>query len=464
MTTAQAQYSGPPLWNAPAETLSGPELEALQLEKLKSLLVRVYENSPYYREAFDAAGVNPYEFASLKEYERYPVFTKYDERASQARSLAEDGHPLGKHITCDIRKVNRMSASSGTTGTPSFQGHTRSDRRIQAENMARLMKRIGIEPGDRALYAGVMSMWVAGIPTIDCMMEYGLNVIPIGALVGSIKVAEMALLTNPRVITGTPSFLRHMLKKAAEAGLNLTTCGIEKVLVYGEPGGSQPAIIAELSNGFGGAEVYDLMGGTGCLNPIFTSCEAHDGFHFFSPDYAYIEVRDPETGKFIPIADGADGELIYTGLDRECGPLVRFSDGDRVQITTKPCSCGRPGWRMRIMGRVDDMLLLKGVNVFPSAVQDVALQFKPQLTGNIRILKYSESPVIEPPMKIWVECAGNPSQDEMDALAQKLSSEIQRRLRFNSVITPFAEGQMEMEHGATGKAKLIKKMFGEDTK
>lgn len=458
-------YAGPPLWNEEAETLGGAELEALQVAKLKKLLVRVFENSPYYREAFEASGVDPHTFSSLEDFQRYPLFTKQIERENQARSMAEDGHPLGRHITCDIRMVNRISASSGTTGVPSFQGHTANDRRLQAENYARMFKRMGVEPGDRAMFAGVMSMWVAGVPTVDAMLDYGLGVIPVGALVGSLKVAELAQLTRPRLIIGTPSFMRHVLKKAREEpGLDMAAAGIEKVLVYGEPGGSQPAVIDELSRGFGGAEIYDLMGGTGCLNPIFASCEAHDGMHFIAPDHAYVEMREPETGLFRPIEDGAVGELIYTGFDRECGPLIRFCDGDLVRINTKPCSCGRPGWRMSMIGRVDDMLLLKGVNVFPTAVQDLALRLKPRLTGNIRILKFAEGPVVEPPLQLWAECAGQPTAAEKEALAAELQGEIQRRLRFKADITLHDEGAMEMEYGSTGKAKLVKKMYQADSK
>ncbi|MCB1464082.1 MAG: hypothetical protein KDJ90_17075 [Nitratireductor sp.] len=449
-----------PLWNELGESLEGKELEELQLAKLKSLLVRVYEKSPYYRDKFDKAGVNPHNFTSLEQYLDYPFFTKNEERESQARSLEEDGHPLGKHITCDISAVNRMSASSGTTGVPSFQGHTANDRKIHNENYARMFARLGLKPGDRGLFAGVISMWVAGLPTLDGMLSYGINTIPLGALVGSLKVAEMARLTRPRLIIGTPSFLRHVLRKArAETDIDLTSVGIEKILVYGEPGGSLPEVISELSKGFGGAQVYDLMGGTGCMNPIFISCEAEDGLHFIAPDHAYIEMRDPATGKMIPIEDGAEGEFVYTGFDRECSPLVRFCDGDLMHVKTAPCSCGRPGWRIKVVGRVDDMMLVKGVNVYPTAIQTCVLKHKPKLTGNIRILKYSDGPVVEPPLELWAECAGKPSKTEQDEIKARLESEIKRVLRFSANVTLFAEDEMEMEYGATNKAKLIKKMY-----
>ncbi len=448
------------LWNEEAECLSGDALDALHLAKLKKMLVRVNEMSPHYREKFERAGVNPYEFSSFEHYRRYPTFDKYEERESQARSKAELGHPLGRHITCDIGDVNRMSASSGTSGTPSFQGHTKNDRRIQNENFARMFKRIGVEPGDRVLFAGVMSMWVAGLPSVDGLLDYGANVIPVGALVGSMKVAEMAALTRPQVVMSTPSFLRHMVKSARqEETFDLADIGVEKLIVYGEPGGSVPEIIDELSQGYGGAAVYDAMGGTSCMNPIFVSCEAHDGMHFIAPDHAYVEIRDLQSGEYLPIEGELEGEAIYTGLDRECGPLIRFCDGDKVRITTDACSCGRPGWRMKVIGRTDDMLLVKGVNVFPSAIQDIAVHQQNALTGNIRILKFAESPTIEPPLQLWAECVGAPSDADKATIKAKFEEEIQRALRFKVEATLFSEGKMEMEFGATNKAKTFKKMY-----
>jgi phenylacetate-CoA ligase len=448
------------LWNEAAETLEGEELEQLQLQKLKKLLIYVYENSSHYKEKFDAAGVNPYEFTSLEQYKDYPTFDKYEERASQQRSQEELGHPYGMHLCCDIKDINRTSASSGTTGTPSFQGATRNDRKIMSENNARALHRMGISPDDSVMYAGVMSMWVAGIPAIDSLLDYGVNVIPIGALVGSVKVIEMASLTHPKAIMCTPSFARHMIKTAkTRTDIDLTQVGIEKVLVYGEPGGSVPEIVEEISTGFGGATIYDLMGGTSCLNPIFVSCEEGSGLHFIAPDHAYIEVRDLDSGEIVPIEDGVEGELIYTGMDRECGPLIRFRDGDKMKITTKPCACGQPGWRVQVLGRADDMLLVKGVNVFPTAIQDMVLKFQGELTGNMRILKFSESPVIEPPLQLKVEMCGNPDSEVAQDVAQRLQDEIQRVLRFKTEVTTFAEGDLVMEYGATGKVKLVEKAY-----
>lgn len=439
-----------------AMDLKNPALPALQLQKLKKQLIYCYNNSPYYKEKFATAGLNPHQFSILKDLEKYPTFDKYEERESQAQSLKELDHPLGMHLTCDIKSVNRISASSGTTGTPSFQGHTAFDRSIMFKNFARLAKITGLEKGDKVMMAGVMSMWVAGIPTIDCLTEYGANVIPIGGLVGAQKVIEMMTFTRPDVLVCTPSYARVIIKKAkSELNVDLTKIGIRAVSVYGEPGGSVPEIVKEISDGFGGAGVYDMGGGTGCLNPIFTSCEAHSGMHFIAPDHAYLELYDRSTKTVLPMVDGAEGELVYTALERECGPLIRFMDGDKVRINLKPCSCGLPGMRIAILGRVDDMLLIKGVNVFPSAIRDVILGFEGEATGNIRIVKHSDSPVIDPPLKIKVECVGNPSAIKKAALKERIEQKIQRQLRFKAELTMFSEGDLKIEYGATGKMKLI---------
>lgn len=441
--------------------ISSEAVREMQFELLRRQLLRVYEQSPYYREKFDRAGVDPYRFRSLEQYADYPLFDKYEERESQARSRAELGHPLGMHLTCDPRAVNRMSASSGTTGTPSFQGHTANDRAIMHRNFARMAELTGLKPGDRVMMAGVMSMWVAGIPTVDALQAYGANVIPIGGLVGSAKVVEMIELTRPEVIVCTPSFARRILHKArAEMNVDLSAMGVRNLSVYGEPGGSVPEIVRELSEGFGGAEIFDMAGGTGCLNPIFSQCREHDGMHFIAPDSAYIELYDRASGRVLPWEDGAEGEFVYTGLDRECGPLVRFMDGDKMRVKMQPCACGLPGMRFNILGRVDDMLLVKGVNVFPTAVRDLVMGFEGEVTGNVRIVKTDDSPVIEPPMVVKVECRGQPDESARESLKRHLEEAVQRRLRFRADIRLYPEGALVMEYGATGKVKLVEEPGG----
>ncbi|GIS91241.1 MAG: hypothetical protein CM1200mP20_12820 [Pseudomonadota bacterium] len=164
----------------PAERTDARDaLQAWQLEKLKAQLVRVYEQSPYYKAKFNKAGVDPHQFDSFEQYRDYPFFDKDEERVSQG-SPQTAGHPFGMHITCDPKAVNRVSSSSGTTGSPTYSGFTHRDRECTNDNQARSLVRLGIEPGDVVMHASVLSMGVAGIPAVDAMMAYGVCWFPWG--------------------------------------------------------------------------------------------------------------------------------------------------------------------------------------------------------------------------------------------------------------------------------------------
>ena len=444
------------LWNPTLERASRAQLIAMQEEKLRRLLQRVHAQSPYYREKFDRFGVDPAAFRNLDDYRTYPFFDKDEERTSQERSRNELGHPFGLHITCDPRQVNRVSSSSGTTGSPTFSGFTHADRQVMAENMARTMVRIGIEPGDVALHASVLSMWIAGLPILDALMSYGACVVPVGALSGVERVAQIARDVRPRLLLCTVSFAQHLIRTMMErTGIEPAGLGIEKVVVFGEPGGSIEEIWTAISHGFGGAEVYDLMGATGCHSPTGISCENHSGIHFFAEDSAIFEIVDPATLEPLSIEDGVEGEIVFTGLDRECGPLIRWRDKDIIQVRTEPCPCGRPGPRMLFKGRVDDMLLVRGVNVFPNAVRDVVNRASAATTGNIRIVKFSPAPVVEPPVPVKVEVHSRLTDTERSALKSDLEAAIHNYLRFRADVRLIEQGGFDVQTGATGKSRLV---------
>ena len=449
----------PRLWNPEKELMSRSETRALQLVKLKSLLNRVYEQSPYYRDKFDTAGVNPRNLKSLEHYQEYPFFDKDEERASQEASRETARHTFGLHITCNPRSVNRVSSSSGTTGSPTYSGFTLKDREITNDNQARALVRLGIEPGDVVMHASVLSMWIAGIPGVDSMMAYGVCLVPVGALSGVERVAQIARDTRPKSIKCTVSFAQYLAKHMQErTGIDPATLGLEKVVVFGEPGGSIPEIYEPLEKGFGGAMVHDIMGATGCHSPTGISCEEHNGIHFYAEDNAMFEICDPESLQSLPVEDGVEGEIVFTGLERECGPLIRWRDKDIIQVTTEPCRCGRPGPRMLFKGRVDDMLLVKGVNVFPNAVRDVINKTSDLTTGNIRIVKSGPGPVVPAPVLVKVEVkAGLPDQKKQ-ALAGDLDNAIHHQLRFRATFELIDEGEFELLKGATGKTRLVEQI------
>jgi phenylacetate-CoA ligase len=288
------------------------------------------------------------------------------------------------------------------------------------------------------------------------MLAYGACVVPVGALSGVERVAQIAKETRPRMIRTTVSFARHLAATMQDrAGIDPTSLGIEKVVVTGEPGGSIPEIFGEIEAGFGGATVYDNMGATGCHSPTGISCEAHAGIHFYAEDNAYFEIVDPDTLTPMPIENGVEGEIIFTGLERECGPLLRWRDKDIIKINTDPCECGRPGVRMTFKGRVDDMLLIKGVNVFPNAVRDVVNRHSSKTTGNIRMILQEPGPVAEPPIPILVEHVRNLSTAQLAELGNELENAIHHQLRFRAKIEFQSEDHFELKTGTTGKSKLV---------
>lgn len=432
------------LWNPGVEIMSREAMRELQLEKLKRHLVRIYEQSPYYKSKFDQAKVDPAKLRSLDDIRHFPFFDKEEERASQEESRRRFRHSLGMHVTCDPKKVIRISSTSGTTGSPTFTGYTQKDRESVNETGSRCLWRMGVRPGDVVMHAFVLSMWIAGTPVVDLLQNYGATVVPIGARSGLPRFAQIAQAVFPKMLVCTPSYAEYLIENLPEkAGIEAKDLGIEKLMVAGEPGGAIPQVRERIERGFGGATLYDTIGATGAVFLAACSSEYYEGMHFVAEDYCLVEVVDPKTLEPLPFEDGVEGEIIYTGLEKECAPLVRWRDKDIVQIFTKPAKSGLPGFRYIIKGRADDMLLVRGVNVYPHAIKDVIAGLAPRVTGRFKIVLDAPPPVAEPPLDLRVEVA--PGEDEA-ALARDLEDRIHELLRFRARVETVAAGTFEGTH------------------
>lgn len=448
------------LWNPVAQTMPAEELKALQVKRLGDQIRRVFEQSPYYRDKFSKAGVSPSTFKTLEDIRHFPFFDKDEERISQARSKEEAGHCLGMHITCDPKKVVMISSTSGTTGTPTFTGYTNADRNVVHETGARCLFAAGVRPGDVVLHGFVLSMWIAGAPVLDMLTNYGCTVVPIGALSGVERFAQVAREVGPDVLFCTPSYAEYLIKNLPiRAGIEANSLGISKIFVAGEPGGSIPEVRQRISEGFGGADIIDFIGSTGGAFFTSVSCEAQDGMHYNASDYCLFEIVDPKTLEPVPFEHGAVGEIVYTGLFKECAPLVRWRDKDMVEVRTTPCTCGRPGFRFKIRGRSDDMMLVRGVNVYPHAVKDVVMGLRPRVTGELRIVRFSASPVVEPPMILRVEHADGMSAEAIAETASEIQARINQLLRFRAEVEMVPPGAFGGTHH---KTNLFEKRYGED--
>jgi phenylacetate-CoA ligase len=295
-------------------------------------------------------------------------------------------------------------------------------------------------------------MFVGGLPLAQAIQHLGAKVLPIGAEGGTRRLLEFANLTRPTHMILTPSFAEYLAEKSPEIlGKKIKELGIRTLICGGEPGAGDPAVRARLEAGYG-AKIYDWMGGAYGFMSI--CCENYQGMHIVSQDYAYLELIDPETKQTLKMEDGAVGNIAYTSLDWEAGPILRYDMGDVTQVFTSPCGCGLAGVRLRILGRSDDMLIVKGINVYPAAVKNVISEFSPRTTGEMRIVLDQPGPKIPAPLYIKVE-HGKREQD-LSRLKSDIEGRIHDALRFKGEVMLVPEGSLER---TSTKAKLIEKQF-----
>jgi phenylacetate-CoA ligase len=241
----------------------------------------------------------------------------------------------------------------------------------------------------------------------------GLCHVPVGT--GSTERLLQAIeQLRPEAVVLTPSYAAHLVEAAAERGLELRGSSIDRVLVAGEPGGGEPAFRALLEEGWG-ARVTEAMGIGDIGVSLWGECEEQDGMHFGARGFVHAELIDPESGAALQLADGASGELVLTHLRHRAAPLLRFRTRDYVEVRMSPCACGRTGPRVRCVGRTDDMLVVRGVNVFPSAVREVVGAFAPDVSGHVLVRPAAPGVKQEPPLPVAVELARDRPAD--DALA-----------------------------------------------
>jgi phenylacetate-CoA ligase len=302
--------------------------------------------------------------------------------------------------------------------------------------MRRAMPIMGAQPGDIVMHAFVMSMWIAGLPVADVMQMAGICVVPIGGTSGPERFAVTAKAMRPVGLNCTPSYAIWMADKLKnDLGIDAATLGFKRILLAGEPGGSIPEMRQRISKLWGGAAIYDGIGASHSSFFAAFNCDHNQGLHWLADDYVQLEIIDPISGDPIPPEDGASGEGVYTALQKECAPAIRFRTGDRFVIRRGTCACGRDTIRYSIEGRTDDMLLVRGVNVFPAAIKALVSRFTDDgITGTMRVVLKSPPPVQQPPLPIRVELARDMAAGERAALAERMSATISTELRFRAEV------------------------------
>jgi phenylacetate-CoA ligase len=398
------------------ETRPWDEQLALDDAAYRRQLAYLLERSPFYRERLRAAGIERADDAGgLDAIGRLRVTEK-----AELRATVTPANPVGAHLCAGRDEIVRIYSTSGTTGAPSYIPLTAGDLERWIAGSARSYAASGVVPGQRIVSTYNAGPFAAGA-ALASFDRIGLCHVPVGTG-NSERLVRAIELLRPEAAVLTPSYAAYLVEWAAERGVDLAGSSVERVLVAGEPGGGEPAFRARLESGWG-ARVTEAMGIGDIGVSLWGECEEQDGMHLGARGFVHAELIEPASGRAVPLVDGARGELVLTHLAQRAAPLLRFRTRDHVVVRTSPCACGRTGPRVRCIGRTDDMLIVRGVNVFPAAVREVVSDFVPRVSGNVLVRPQAAGVKQEPPLPVTVELARDVAADD------DLAGEIRQRIR-----------------------------------
>jgi phenylacetate-CoA ligase len=418
--------SAPELFDPVAETRDLAEQRAMDEVTYRKQVAYLMERSPFYRAKLAAAGFKtPESVGGLDDIHHLPFTVKDELRASQA----EEGG-LGKQLAAPLDDVIRIYSTSGTSGTPLYIPLTRGDLERWVHTSNRSYFAAGIRPHHRVVTTYNSGPFAAGA-VHDSLTRLGCRLVPAGS--GNTQRLLTALERfRIQAIPGTPSYFLYIAEAARERGIDPTQCGIETLVAGGEPGGGEPKVRAQIEAAFN-AKVHEVLGLGELSISMFGEGPEQDGMNFLARDYIHMELIDPQTEQPIPFEDGAMGEPVYTHLMQEAAPLLRYRSRDHVIVSMGPVASGRTGPRIRCIGRTDDMLIVRGVNVFPSAIREVVADFQPDVSGVILVKPAKKGVQQLPPLPVQVEAA------EGAVPGAALAEAIEKALRARLVVTTKVE-------------------------
>ena len=392
--------------SAEVETRPWGEQLALDDESYRAQIAYLLERSPFYREKLGSSVSD-----RLADIAQLPLTAK-----EELRATVTPESPFGAHFCAEPSELVRIYSTSGTTGAPSYVPLTAGDLDNWVTASARSYAASGIAAGQRIVSTYNAGPFVAGA-ALGAFERLGLTHIPVGTG-NTDRLVRAVEQLRPEAVVLTPSYAAYLAES-----FDLRGSSVERVLVAGEPGGGEPAFRAQLEDGWG-ARVTEAMGIGDIGVSLWGECEEQDGMHLGARGLVHAELIDPETGAALELEDGAEGELVLTHLRHRAAPLLRFRTRDHVEVRTSPCRCGRTGPRIRCLGRTDDMLIVRGVNVFPSAVRDVVSGFAPEVSGHVLVRPQSAGVKQEPPLPVSVELARDATPDTAlaDAIRERLRS------------------------------------------
>lgn len=349
------------IFNPEYESMDPAVREKLQFARLKNLLDKVYRDVPFYKKKMDEAGVSPKDITCLADIAKLPFTTKDDLRET---------FPYGL-LACPEAEIEEIHMSSGTTGVPVVDAYTRKDVETWEEAMARTLAGAGASRNDTVQNCYGYGLFTGGLGVHYGAKRLGANIIPMSS--GNTQKQLMVMKAfGSTILTCTPSYALYMAEEAAESGIDVKAMKLRAGCFGAEPWSENMRKEIEAKYGI---DAYDIYGLTEITGPgVAFECEAKDGLHI-NEDFFYPEIIDPVTGKVLP--DGEKGELVFTTLVKEGTPLIRYRTRDVTFLWRDICSCGRTTVKMnRLFGRTDDMLIIRGVNVFPSQIEHALIEIE----------------------------------------------------------------------------------------
>ncbi len=410
------------IYNVEKETMNKQDKEKLQLERLQKTVRTVYQNVPFYKEKFDEKNVTPDNVQSLEDLKKLPFTIKKDLR---------DHYPFGL-CAVDQREMVRLHASSGTSGKPTVVGYSKGDIEVWSEVVARSIAAAGGEPGNVLHNAYGYGLFTGGLGLHYGSEQLGMVTVPIS---GGNTARQILLIEDfqPQVICGTPSYVLNIAETMEKMGEDPRKKSLEYGIFGAEPWSEEMRQTLEKKLDIKAIDIYGL---SEIIGPgVAIEChEAQDGLHI-ADDHFHVEVIDPETLE--PVRDGEYGELVFTSLTKEAFPIIRYRTGDIAALNRETCKCGRTSVRMsRVKGRIDDMLIIRGVNVFPSELENCLLQVE-ELVPHYQILLKKNGTMdnielqVEVNVATFDKCSGDMEHLDMEELRRW----IQHRIKSNCLVS-----------------------------
>jgi len=414
-------------WNVELETLPWVEVQAWQAQRIARALPALRARSALYGELHRIArGDTVRTFGDLA---RLPFTTKDLIRAAQQRASPEC--PLGDNQAVPLDEIVQVLSSSGTTGQPLYYALTARDADVFADAIANTWFTAGIRRNDVVAHLVGLPMVAGGLPYADGFRRIGATLCWLGGFPTERILREMRRL-HTTALLATTSFGLYIAEQWNEIGCETgIDSALTKVLCGGEPGLNQPEIRERIRSGLSISALREVMGLGDVISAMWGECDACDGMHFNAQRYVAIELIEPESGESVPWQAGVTGEVVYTTFARDATPVVRYRSRDHAQVIGTDCACGRTSPRIRCIGRTDDMLIYKGMNVFPTAIRDLIVdRFSGSVEPLVRIWKEHAGQVrFDDPIAVDVELVPEFDASQRAGLAEAIEREVRSRLQ-----------------------------------